>query len=385
MKLLHNYLIVFLFLGGVLLLKPTYLIADQKSDLENKIQEYETKLNQLKSEKDTLSSQIEYMKTQEYITTLQIEETGEKIVKAEKEIKVLGTRISSLDSSLDQLSKSLIERITASYKNRKASLVDIIIDSTNASMLTNRLKYYQIARAQNQKALMQVMGAKTNFEEQKDLRERKIEELDALKLSLDVQQDSLIAQQAAKANLLSITKNDEYTYQQLLSQAKAEYSAIKNIVSGAGTESLLRSISKGDTIATVIQGQSCNSSGTHLHFIVKEGSSEVDPFSKLKSVDSSNDSNGDAFNPSGSWDWPLSPTIQLHQGYGNTWFVRTYGWYGFHNGIDISGSSSSVYSVADGQLYSGSYAGFNGCTLSYVRVTHKESNISTYYLHVYAQ
>ena len=395
MKSLCNYLIIFLLLGGILLLKPTYLIADQKSDLENKIQEYETKLNQLKSEKDTLSSQIEYMKTQEYITTLKIEETEEKIAKAEKEIKVLGTRISSLDSSLDQLSKSLIERITASYKNRKASLVDIIIDSTNASMLTNRLKYYQIARAQNQKALMQVMGAKTNFEEQKDLRERKIEELDTLKLSLDVQQDSLIAQQAAKANLLTITQSDENTYQQLLSQAKAEYAAIKGIISGAGTEVEMRAVKKGDSIASVIPGASCNSSGGHLHFIVQEGGSTPNPFNYLKSADLKNCSGSSCGSGDGdstftdnsyNWDWPLNPTIEMNQGYGETWAVRNT-WvgniYNFHNGLDITGSSYEVKSVADGMLFRGGYS--VGCTLSYVKVIHKDSNITTYYLHVYAQ
>ncbi|MDA1317165.1 MAG: hypothetical protein O3B87_04030, partial [bacterium] len=318
MKLVRNYLIIFLFLVGILLLKPTYSIADQKGDLENKIQEYESKLKQLKSEKDTLSSQIEYMRTQEYITTLQIEETEEKITKTEKEISVLGARINSLDSSLDTLSKTLIERITASYKNRKASLVDIVLDSTNASMLTNRLKYYQIARTQNQKALLQVMGAKTNFEEQKDLRERKIEELDTLKVSLDIQQDSLIIQQSAKENLLSVTKNDENTYQQLLAQARAEHAAIKGIISGAGTEVEMRSVSKGETIASVIPGVSCNSSGGHLHFIVQDGTTVVNPFNHLKSVEFENCSgsgcgsgDGDAFNPSGSWDWPLNPTIRM--------------------------------------------------------------------------
>ena len=380
MKSLCNYLIIFFLLGGILLLKPTYLIAD-------KIQEYETKLNQLKSEKDTLSSQIEYMKTQEYITTLKIEETEEKIAKAEKEIKVLGTRISSLDTSLDQLSKSLIERITASYKNRKASLVDIIIDSTNASMLTNRLKYYQIARAQNQKALMQVMGAKTNFEEQKDLRERKIEELDTLKLSLDVQQDSLIAQQAAKANLLSITKNDENTYQQLLSRARAEYAAIQYIVSGAGTETKLRDVSQGETIASIATsgtGSTCSTTGAHLHFTVLVNGTDSDPFNYLKSVEYTNNSGGDSWHPSGPWDWPLNPSISFNQGYGSdTSFIRSGAWYPRHDGIDINGSSYAVKSVADGTLYQGSYS--VGCTLPYVKVIHKNSNITTLYLHTYAQ
>ena len=56
-----------------------------------------------------------------------------------------------------------------------------------------------------------------------------------------------------------------------------------------------------------------------------------------------------------------------------------------HNGIDITGSSKSVSAVSDGILFKGSYSGFNGCALSYVRLQHKDSNISTLYLHVYPQ
>jgi murein DD-endopeptidase MepM/ murein hydrolase activator NlpD len=100
-------------------------------------------------------------------------------------------------------------------------------------------------------------------------------------------------------------------------------------------------------------------------------------------VDNINDSGGDTWNPSGSWDWPISPTIQFHQGYGVTWFVRAYGWYSFHNGIDISGSSDNAYAVADGILYRGSYS--VGCALSYVKLAHKDSNVATLYLHVYPQ
>ena len=64
----------------------------------------------------------------------------------------------------------------------------------------------------------------------------------------------------------------------------------------------------------------------------------------------------------------------------NTWVGRIYS---FHNGIDITGSSSNVYAVADGTLYRGSYA--VGCTLSYAKLAHKDSNVATLYLHVYPQ
>lgn len=355
---------------------------EKKSSLESQIAEYEAKLAEIRSEKNTLSSQISYMDTQIYITELRVKETEESIVQTEDQINKLGDRIEGLDESLDRLSKSLVEQIVAGYKNRQLSLFDIILGSNNSSTLANRLKYFSVARDSNQKALLQVQEAKNNYEEQKVIREKKVEELDVLSIQLEAQQNDLAFQKEAKKNLLSITQNDEQIYQQKLAQAQAEYAAIQKIISGSGNETKVGSVTKGDRIASVLVGRSCNSSGTHLHFIVSENGSEKNPFGYLKPVDFENESEGDAFNPSGSWDWPLDPTIHLHQGYGSTWFVRTYGWYSFHNGIDITGSSNTVKAVADGELFHGSYTGFNGCALPYVRLKHKDSGFSTFYLHV---
>ena len=198
-------------------------------------------------------------------------------------------------------------------------------------------------------------------------------------------------QKAAKQKLLNVTQNDEKIYQRLLEQARAEYAAIKGIIAGAGTETKLREVKKGEVIASVISGASCNSSGGHLHFIVQDNGSVTNPFNYLKSVDHSNcsgsgcgSSDGDSFNPSGSWDWPLNPAIELEQGYGNTWAARNT-WvgriYSFHNGIDINGSSNSALSVSDGDMYRGSYS--VGCTLPYLKLFHKNLNIRKFYFDVY--
>ncbi|RJQ38290.1 hypothetical protein C4559_01905 [Candidatus Microgenomates bacterium] len=357
--------------------------AQDKSDLEKKISEYQSKLQDIKQQKNTLSSQIQYMDTQIYLTSLQINQTEEKIVNTGKEIDLLGSRIEGLDQSLDYLSKLLITRIVDGYKKKPLSIFSILFDNKNANDFLNEVKYLKTAQDNTQKLLYTVQETKTNAEEQKKLREEKKVELDKLNANLEQQKADLDNQKLTKQRILTDTQNDERTYQSLLAKAQAEYTAIQGIVSGAGTETQIREVKKGDAIASIISGPSCNSSGSHLHFIVQDGGSVRDPFGYLKSVDNINDSGGDTWNPSGSWDWPISPTIQFHQGYGVTWFVRAYGWYNFHNGIDISGSSDNVYAVADGILYRGSYS--VGCTLSYVKLAHKDSNVATLYLHVYPQ
>ncbi len=365
--------------------------AQDTTDLQKKINEYQEKLQQLKQQKNTLFSQIQYMDTQIYLTSLQIQETEQKIINTEKEIGLLGSRIEGLDQSLDYLSKLLINRIVEGYKKRPFSIFSFLFDNKNANDFLNQVKYLKTAQTNNQKLLYTVQETKTNYEEQKKLREEKKTELDKLTETLNYQKQSLNNQKVQKQKLLVDTQNDEATYQRLLSQARAEYAAIQGIIAGAGTETKLREVKKGENIASVISGASCNSSGGHLHFIVQQNNTVVNPFDYLKSISyrncsgSSCDSgDGDPFNPSGNFDWPLSPTIELSQGYGSTWAVRNT-WvgriYSFHNGIDINASSNNVYAVADGTLYKGSYA--VGCTLSYVKLIHNDSGLITLYLHVY--
>lgn len=349
-------------------------------------------LNNLARAKSSLKSEIQYMDTQIALTALKIQQTEQKIETTQKEIEILDSRIEGLDASLNYLSKLLVERIIEGYKKRSISILNLLFDRNNAYELIGKIKYLKTAQDNNQKVLVQVQETKLNFEEQKKLREEKKIELDDLKKTLDNQRATLSNQRFAKQKVLEITQNNEAVYQRLLEQTKAEYAAIQGIIARKGSETELRQVVKGETIAFVIQGASCNSSGGHLHFIVEENGNVQNPFGYLKSVDYTNCSgsscgngDGDQFNPSGGWDWPLNPPIELEQGYGNTWGVRNT-WvgriYSFHNGIDINGSSNTVLAVTDGILYRGVYS--VGCPLSYVKLVHKDSNIITYYLHVYS-
>ena len=390
-KFTYFLLFLFIIVFFVLTNKVFSLDCEQISDSGQKRSCLEQKVSDLRQKASTLSSEIQIMDTQISLTTLKIQETEQKIETTTKEIDILGSRIEGLDNSLNYLSGLLLKRVAEGYKNRSVSLFNILLDSDNASDFISRIKYLKTAQDNNQKIIIQVQETKLNFEEQKKIREEKKKQLDALKIILDDQKITLNNQKAAKQKLLIDTQNDEIIYQSLLEKAKAEYAAIQGIIAGGGSETKLKDVNKREVIAHVIQGASCNSSGGHLHFIVQDNASVSNPFNYLRSVDyrncsgslcSSND--GDAFTPSGNWDWPVNPTIELEQGYGNTWAVKN-SWVGriytFHNGIDINGSSDDVFAVDDGVLYKGGYS--IGCTLSYVKLIHKNSNITTYYLHVY--
>lgn len=350
------------------------------NQLNQQIQEYQNKITELKGQAATLSNLIAQFNAQIYLKNLEIEKINEQI-------SILEGRIFLLEGSLESLFNAFSSRAVETYKmTRLGDPFMLIISASDLSEAVSRYHYLQKILAEDNKLYKHLEEAQTNYEGEKDTQEE-------LQRQLEEQKQELGKQKSAKAYLLQITKNDEKRYQQLLAQARAEFEAIQAIIAGRGDESEAGHVNEGQRIASIIQGASCNSDGAHVHFIISEKGQTQNPFSYLRSdISYENCSgsgcgsgDGDAFNPGGSWVWPLNPTIEFNQGYGSTWAIRNT-WvgniYSFHNGIDINSPNSEVKAVKAGTLYRGSYVGIGACTLRYVRVDHDENDLESFYLHI---
>lgn len=348
--------------------------------LENEIKQYESEITRLSQEASTLANQIAQYDAQIRLTSLRIAETEEKIF-------LLGGRIDQLETSLAALSEAFKTRVVQTYKMSRAGEPYLfMLTSDDLSEAVSSYYYLKKIQEADRGLLVRLEQAQVNYQVQKDDQE-------VLQTQLEGQKSVLGAQKIAKAQLLETTKNDEKKYQQLLGQARSEFEAIQAILAGKGTEEQVGQVAQGAKIATIIQGPSCNSSGAHVHFIAKQGSITLNPFSYLKpgvdfencSGSSCGSSEGDSFNPTGSWEWPINPKIKFSQGYGATWATKNT-WvgkiYSSHNGIDIGSPSPDVKAVQSGTLYRGSYGGSGGCRLRYVRIDHDNSDIDTFYLHI---
>lgn len=356
---------------------------EKLSILQREIEQYEKEIERLKSQTVTLINQIAQFDVQIKLTTLKIAETQEKI-------DMLVGRIDRLEGSLTALTQAFSVRANETYKMARVSKPFLfLISAENLSQAVSRFYYLRRIQEADRDLMLRLQEAQNVYKEEKTSQEELQEELETQKKNLD-------SQKKAKAYLLQVTRNDEKKFQQLLAAARAEFEAIQAIIAGKGIEEEVGKISSGQRIASVIQGPSCNSSGEHLHFIVAQGSNPLNPFNYLKggvsfencsgSSSSCGSGDGDSFNPSGSWDWPINSPIKLSQGFGNTWAVKNT-WvgriYNFHNGIDINNEGNSeVKAVTAGTLFRGSYTGYNGCRLRYVRIDHEDSDLDTYYLHI---
>jgi peptidoglycan hydrolase CwlO-like protein len=366
-------------------LLPTYIHAQTDEErlrrLGEEITQYEKELERLGAEANTLSNLIAQYNTQIKLTQLKISQTEEKIL-------LLGGRIEQLGDSLKALNNAYLERVVKTYKMSRFSEGYLLLFTLqNLDDAINSFNYLKKLQEADIDLLERLEKAQNLYEQEKSGQE-------TLQKELETQKVSLSSQKNAKASLLQQTKNDEKRYQSLLAAARSELEAIQAIIAGKGVETQVRHVSEGERVASIINGASCNSSGTHLHFIVAQNRIVQNPFSYLRSGvsyencsgSSCGSSDGDSFSPSGSWNWPINEQIKFSQGYGSTWAIRN-SWvgriYNFHNGIDIdSNSSKDVKSVKTGVLYRGSYVGYNGCSLRYVRVDHDDSEIDTFYLHI---
>jgi len=355
--------------------------AEKLKRLTDEITTYENELKRLATQADTLSNVIAQFNAQIKLTQLKISQTEEKI-------NLLSGRIVQLEDSLLVLKEAYNERVSRTYKmSRFTEKYLLFISMANINDVVNSFNYLKKLQEADISLLDRLKNAQDLYQTEKGNQEN-------LQEDLETQKASLSSQMNAKAKLLEQTKNDEKKYQSLIAAAKSELEAIQAIIAGKGVEEMVGHVSEGEKIASLIEGASCNSSGTHLHFIVADSQVAQNPFSFLRSGvnyencsgSSCGSGDGDPFNPSGSWNWPINEKIKFFQGYGSTWAIRN-SWvgriYNFHNGIDIQPEGSKdVKAVKAGNLYRGSYTGYNSCRLRYVRVDHDDSNIDTFYLHI---
>jgi peptidoglycan hydrolase CwlO-like protein len=385
MKRLHILLFTFLAIGFLVVLNrvPTSVHAEtdaeKASRLSQQIEQYQNEIKRLSSQATTLGNQIAQYDAQIKLTELKINQIEEKIGQLSGRIDQLGTSIQSLTHAFE-------ERAVQTYKMSRFSEAYFLLSANDLDSMVSSYHYLQRIHEEDRSLVHRLSDAQDNYKKEKT-------EQEDLQDQLMDQRKTLDSQKIAKGKLLDQTKNDEKRYQSLLAATQSEFDAIQAILAGKGQETEVGPVSKGSKIASIIQGPSCNSSGAHLHFIVGKDGVTQSPFSYLKSgIDSENCSgsscgsgNGDPFNPSGSWDWPISPKITFTQGYGTTWAVRnTYigRIYNFHNGIDIQSPNPDIHAVQSGKLYRGSYGGTNGCRLRYVRVHHDGDGFDTFYLHI---
>lgn len=207
-------------------------IQQQISDLEGKIAG-------LQGQEKTLSSQIAVMDSQIQLTQYRIDATKQQIMNLTLSIQTANSKITTLQSSINDLTKVLLNRIVATYEVGQSQSFQILVSSSNISNFFTRENYLKIAQAHDKQLMYDTVQAKNDYANQKNIYENEKKQVEALNAQLEAYTTQLDQEKSSKQSLLSQTQGSEAEYQRQLSAARAQLASFSRFVTAQGGASLL--------------------------------------------------------------------------------------------------------------------------------------------------
>jgi len=235
--------LIALLLSSFLVLSPSPVHAIECGDplptgdvgqLDEYIRKCNEKISDLQEEQGTLNAAISTLNSKISLAQGQIAQTEAQIVALEEEIGVLSTLLTDLNFSLDDLSTAYIARVRESYKQRNLSPIHLLFSSRGFSDFLEKARYLSVVKARDHLILLELEKARSDYDNQKQLKEEKQAEIESLMAELEIERSNLNSQKAQKQDILTITKNSEKEYQRLMSEAQAEIASLKGFSAARG-------------------------------------------------------------------------------------------------------------------------------------------------------
>lgn len=211
----------------------------QVSQLQNQINDLQSKIAGTQAQEKTLSSTIAVMDNQIKLTQLRISSTQQQIGELTANITTANTKISTLQGSLTNITKVLLQRIVATYKAGKIETAQAVLASNNLNELVERTSYLQIVQKHDKELMYDTQQAQNDYANQKQIFETEKRQVEALQSQLQQYNDQLDKQKQDKQTLLTQTQGDEASYQRQLAAAQAQLASFSSFVTSQGGASLL--------------------------------------------------------------------------------------------------------------------------------------------------
>jgi murein DD-endopeptidase MepM/ murein hydrolase activator NlpD len=190
--------------------------------IEDRIGEYDASIKAYRNQSVTLASQLAFLDAKINKTEAEIDLTENQIIENSLLIQDSENKIKQNKTEIEKNKKYLKNFIQERYKQDRKSDIEILLTNDNLSDFYNNLEVSSALQAKLSESLSGLKKAKQEMERKMTEYESQKKSLQNLKDKLGKNKDSLEEQKMLKQNVLVQTKNSEYRFQSLLSQAKAE-------------------------------------------------------------------------------------------------------------------------------------------------------------------
>ncbi|MFH0846139.1 MAG: peptidoglycan DD-metalloendopeptidase family protein [Patescibacteria group bacterium] len=273
----------------------------EMQQLEAEIEKWEGELKVVGEQKKTLSSEVNYLSTTEKKLTTDLSLTAKQIESTNLKIQQLSLEIGDKNNNIEKNELALAEAMRGINEKESYTMLEIVLANKTMSDFWNDLESLQNLQNEINLKTKTLKELKTGLEINKTESEINKENLSAYKNKLSDQKQIVAETKTEKNQLLTVTKNQESTYQKILEEKLALKKAFEDEL--AQFEEALR-------IA-------------------------IDP----NSIPNANNS---------ILSWPLNP-VRITQYFGNTPFAtanpQVYNG-GGHNGVDFGASTGTSIKTA---------------------------------------
>ncbi len=254
MKLCYDYKkpyknkkdIFLLILAGILVLIPVVFSYAQTADelssiisqknadidkLELEIKQYQTELNDLGKQKNSLNGSIKQLDLTRKKLTADISVTQKKIDKTTLQIKELGLQINNKEDRISNNTDALSLDIRQMNELEQSNEIATILSENDFTTMWNDIDNMSTISKNIREAIIELRQVKSDLEDTRKETTDAKNQLVALKSKLADQKKIVDQNTADKKKLLAQTKNSESNYQKLLKDRLAKKDAFEKELS----------------------------------------------------------------------------------------------------------------------------------------------------------
>ncbi|OGZ54339.1 MAG: hypothetical protein A3H64_01585 [Candidatus Ryanbacteria bacterium RIFCSPLOWO2_02_FULL_45_11c] len=202
--------------------------AQQKEiqKLEEEIAGYQKTLSQTTEQSKTLQQEVARIETQIKKVNADMRLTQNRIVSAQLHIEDLDGNIAVGESKMESYRKTLTETLQAVYQADTNSIIEILLQHERISDFFGNLKDLESLEESIHGDLAALRELKNVLEDERAIRTEQKKSLSTLDRELQSRRVIEESAKKSKSMLLTVTKNEETRYQQLLKEREAKREAM---------------------------------------------------------------------------------------------------------------------------------------------------------------